>query len=161
MQVPSRRPKVIGQVSTIEWLPIRSDPRLTICFGTALGYLCVWRQTSEGTYDEIYARRVDWQELLSIEADKPTLDDVLFAFGTLSGHVAVWKYDNNGMLKPLFALRVGSTIPRRVAFSRTAVSKSKSKERTVVVFGAHDGMVHTINVKDGTVIETQEYRGPV
>jgi hypothetical protein len=31
----------------------------------------------------------------------------------------------------------------------------------VVVFGVHDGRVHTINVEDGRVIETQEYRGPV
>jgi hypothetical protein len=148
-------------VSAIEWLPIRNDPRLTICFGTALGYLCVWRQSSKGKYDEIYAYRVDWLEILSIEADKPTLNDVLFAFGTLGGHVAVWKYDNNGMLSPSFAVRVGSTIPRRVAFSRTAVSKSRSKEKIVVVFGVHDGRVHTINVEDGRVIETQEYRGPV
>jgi hypothetical protein len=127
-------------VTAIEWLPIRNDPRLTICFGTALGYMCIWHQTSKGAYDELYAEIVgDGKEVLSIEADKPTLDDVLFAIGTLGGHVALWNFDNNGMIRPIFGLRLGCTIPRKVAFSHTTVALSKVK--TIVVFGMYDGKV--------------------
>jgi hypothetical protein len=102
--------------------------------------MCIWRQTSKGAYDEVYGERVgDGKEILSIEADKPTVDDVLFAIGTLGGHVALWNYDNNGLLRPMFGVSVGCTIPRKVAFSYTTVSKSKVK--TMVVFGFYDGRV--------------------
>jgi hypothetical protein len=127
-------------VTAIEWLPIRHDRLLTICFGTALGYVCVWRQTSKGTYGKLYAEPVvDEKEVISIEADKPTLDDILFAIGTLGGHVALWNFDNNGMIRPIFGLHLGCTIPRKVAFSHTTVALSKVK--TIVVFGMYDGKV--------------------
>jgi hypothetical protein len=126
-------------VTAIEWLPIRNDPRLTICFGTALGYVCVWRQTSEGAYSQLYAEPVgDGKEVISIEADKTTLDDTIFAIGTLGGHVALWRYDNNGM-HPVFSLSIGYTTPRKVAFSYTTVALSGVK--TIMAFGMYDGKV--------------------
>jgi hypothetical protein len=127
-------------VTAIEWLPIRNDSRLTVCFGTALGYMCIWRQTLKGAYDELYVERVgDGKEILSIEADKPSLDDILFTIGTLGGHVALWRFDNNGLIQPIFGLNLGVTIPRKVAFSHTTVASSKVK--TIVVFGMYDGKV--------------------
>jgi hypothetical protein len=129
--------KVLGQVTAIEWLPI--DPLLTICIGSALGYVGVWRQTSKGAYGDLYAEPVvDGKEVISITADKPTLDGVLFAIGTLGGHVALWRFDNNGM-HPIFSLSIGYTIPRKVAFSYTTVALSTV--RTMVVFGMYDGKV--------------------
>lgn len=144
IQTPSKRPKVLGQVTAVQWLAIRNDPCLTVCFGTALGYLCFWRQDSKGMYEELATERIgDAKEILSIEVDKPTLTDIRFAIGSLCGHVQLWKYDSNGLLSNIFAVTIGNTVPRKVAFSQTIVS-SKSKVKTITVYGFYDGQMYVL-----------------
>src|ERR1700735_3303889 len=80
IRTPPKRPKVLGQVTAIQWLGIRNDARLTVCFCTALGYLCIWRQGAKEGYEEIVTQRIGGgKEILSIEADKLALNDVRFA----------------------------------------------------------------------------------
>jgi len=141
IQTPPRRPKILGQVTAIEWLSIRNNPRTTVCFGTTLGHLTLWRQNSKGSYEELFTQRLgEGKEIMSIEADKPTLDNVHFALGTLCGQVQLWRYDSNGMLSSTFAVSIGNTVPRAVTFSQTTAS-SKSKVKTVTVFGCFDGQM--------------------
>jgi hypothetical protein len=178
IQTPPKRPKQLGQVTAVRWLSIRNDPRLIVCFGTTLGCLCLWRQSSKDVYEEIAIETIGGgKEILTIEADKPTLNDVRFAIGTWCGHVQVWKYDSSGSLSNIFAVTIGKTVPRKVVFSQTASSKSKGK--TVVAYGYSDGQMyvcfdespalltktphprHTLNIDNGTVIETHRYCRPV
>jgi len=77
---------------------------------------------------------------LSIEADKPTPNEVRFIVGSLCGHVQLWKYEN-GSLENIFAITIGTTIPRKVAFTPMAAS-SKSKARTITVYGLYDGQMY-------------------
>jgi len=142
VKTPPKRPKVLGQVTVVQWLAIRNDPRLIVCFGTTLGYLCFWRQDSEGDYEEFATERIgDGKEILSIEGDKPTLKDVRFVVGSLCGQVQLWKCDNNGNLSTIFAVTIGCTVPRKVAFSQMT-TPPKSKAKTITVYGFYDGQMY-------------------
>ena len=128
-------------MTAVEWLGIRNDPQLTVCFGTALGYLSIWRQGSKEVYEEVSTTKIGGgKEILSIEADKPTPNEVRFIVGSLCGHVQLWKYEN-GSLENIFAITIGTTIPRKVAFTPMAAS-SKSKARTITVYGLYDGQMY-------------------
>lgn len=113
---------------------------MTICFGTTLGYLCLWRLTPNGVIDELLETRIGGgKEILSIQGDKPTINDIHFAVGTGIGHIQLWKYDNNGLVATVWAVSVGATIPRKVAFSHMMIAGTEIK--TVVAFGNRDGQV--------------------
>lgn len=119
----------------------RNDPHLTVCFGTTLGLLSIWRQGSKDVYEEVATTKVGkGQEILSIQADKPTLNDVRFVVGSLCGQVQLWKYDNTGSLENTFAVTIGTTIPRKVAFTPMTVS-SKSKAK-IMAYGLYDGQMY-------------------
>ena len=135
---------MLGQVTAVQWLAIRNETRLTICFGTTLGHLSFWRQRSNGEYEELFSEQIgDRKEILSIEADKPTLDYVLFAVGTLCGQVQLWKLDNHAVLWAIFSVSVGDMVPRKVTISQST-TVTKSKVKTVTAFGFYDGQMYVV-----------------
>jgi hypothetical protein len=112
-----------------------NDQYETLCFGTGLGYLVVWRQDEGGRFAEILAKRLgQGREILGIAMDTPMKDHVRFAVGTRCGSIQLWKYDHNGMVNLLKAVAVGETIPRNVAFA--------SNDNTLRVFGFYDGYMY-------------------
>src|SRR5262245_46783097 len=138
---PPRRQRVVGKETTIELLTIRNNPCPTLCFVTALGYLGFWRQCSKEVFEELTTRKIGGgKEILSIETDKPTASEVLFAVGSLCGQVQLWRFDSNGPSN-IYAVTIGTTVPRKVAFSQTMAS-SKSRVKAVIVYGFYDGLMY-------------------
>lgn len=100
-----------------------------------MGYLIVWRQESGGRFAELLVKRLgQGREILDITTDTPAKDYIRFVVGTRCGSVQLWKYDSNGLLNVLKAVKIGETIPRKVAFV--------SKDKTILVFGFYDGCMY-------------------
>jgi hypothetical protein len=121
-----------GPVSCVKWLTGPYDQYETLCFGTALGYLIVWRQEKSGRFVELFATRLGrGEEILDITVDTPMTNFVRFAVGARCGSVQLWKYSSDGQLNALKATKIGETIPRKVSFT--------AKENIIHVFGLYDG----------------------
>jgi hypothetical protein len=116
----------------VRWLTSPYDQYETLCFGTALGYIVVWRQEGNGRFVEITGTRVGGgKEILDITVDTPMKDHMRFVVGARCGSVQLWKYDCHGSLTALKAVVIGRTIPRKVTFT--------SRANIIRVFGFYNG----------------------
>jgi WD40 repeat protein len=134
LATPPQKQHVYGPVTCIKWLTTPYDRYETICYGTVLGYLVFWRQTSRGGFQERWAERIgEGKEILDISTDEPTKEHVHLAIGARCGSVQVWRYDSIGMLSIIFSVKIGETIPRKVVFT--------SEDKYVRVFGFYNGQM--------------------
>ena len=107
----------------------------TLCFGTGLGFLIFWRQVAGGRFAEIFHICLgEGKEILDITLDKGNEDHVRFAVGTRCGTIQIWRYDYDGVPENLKAVKIGTTIPRKVAFAYN--------NNIVWVFGFYDGRLY-------------------
>ena len=95
----------------------------------------------------------------------PNKHYIRFAVGTRCGDIQIWTYDNDGIPNVLLSVKIGATIPRKVAFGYD--------DDFVRVFGFYDGFMyvhnthrkgsdeiwirHTVDIETGKVLETISY----
>ncbi|KAG2335430.1 WD40 repeat-like protein, partial [Suillus weaverae] len=137
------------------WITRQEATRETLCYGTGLGFICIWQQQGQGLEDfnaKVSRRIGTGKEIMCLTYDH-TGDDTRIASGTRDKRVQVWTYDFKGPLVPVFSIELSTTIPRSVNFNRTA-------SRNLLVFGMYDGEIHTLRGSDGVVIATNK-AGPM
>lgn len=132
-----------GIVSTVAWLsdPTGGDAHETLCFGTQLGWIAIWKQgegvTShsqrlQARFAEVSAECVsDGAEIMSLAADTEDKDHYRLALGTQSMVVQTWIIKNK-CLSCIFSIKLENTIPKTVMFRGNA-------NHDLLVFGMIDG----------------------
>ncbi|KAF8881266.1 WD40-repeat-containing domain protein [Infundibulicybe gibba] len=139
-----------GPVCRMVWAQNREDKEDVLCFGTGLGYLVFWRQGPRVEhFEEFSANRIGTgQEITDLAWDTSDDEKIRLAVGTRVGIVQVWTFDFRKGLQNIFSICLEPTVPKTVGF----VGKD------IHVFGAYDGLWHSLRGKDGVVSWTRNLR---
>ncbi|TDL19963.1 WD40 repeat-like protein [Rickenella mellea] len=138
-----------GQVSCTAWLTRRDDAQETLCCGTGLGFLKVWRQTSPAeNFIETFDQRIGTgAEIVSMSTDASHDTDTRVALGTRDHVVQVFTADNKGILHSVFSIRLDTSIPIAVGFADNTA-------KDVYAFGLHNGQLHVLRGDNGQLQST-------
>ncbi|KAF9259942.1 hypothetical protein L218DRAFT_817618, partial [Marasmius fiardii PR-910] len=124
-----------GATLAITWITCSNDPNDRITFGTAQGFLCIWRRTrGEEEFQEIFCSQlaggVDGQEISAI------------AYNTKSNQLAMRPTN-------IKSVKVAQHYPQAVAFGQTAALGPE-----IWFFGRDNSEIHILD-KVGKVIKTK------
>jgi WD40 repeat protein len=130
---PSQMRNPRDPVTCAVWLTGKNDVQETLCCGTGLGYLIIWKQRPNTTteFDEILSRRIgSGQEIMHITCDtRDTSGGTRFITGTRDKRVQVWSLDSRHQFSNVFSIELSTTVPRASFFHGT----------DVIVCGMYDG----------------------
>ena len=154
IEVPSsvRQHAFRDPVSAAMWTTRKDDTSQTICFGTGLGYLIFWRQSTKSNvvrsavtriggllmssqiqFEELLVKRVGTGcEITCMTCDTTAAAGVRIATGTRERQVICWTFQNN-ILVPLFSIQLSTTVPKGIAFVYG--------QKDVYVWGMYDGQM--------------------
>ena len=154
VEVPSsvRQHAFRDPVSAAMWITRKDDTSQTLCFGTGLGYLIFWRQSTKSNVVRITVTRMrnlltplqmQFEELLvkrvgtgckitCMACDTMAATGVRIATGTHGHQVICWTFHNN-VLVPVFSIQLSTTIPKGIAFVYG--------QKDVYVWGMYDGQM--------------------
>ncbi|KAI0640274.1 hypothetical protein C8Q77DRAFT_1153148 [Trametes polyzona] len=133
LSTPAYRSSV-GPTSKLLWITAPASDRHTLCYGTGLGYLCIWMENSHrGVFSELCSKRLgDGGEITALASVHNKTADTRIAVGTRTFIIQVYQYNGRDDLLPIFSAR------------------------DVHVFGLHDGAMHTVGGKDGKILQTKQ-----
>ncbi|KAH7917252.1 WD40 repeat-like protein, partial [Leucogyrophana mollusca] len=146
---PQQRHAHADPVSCTAWITRRDELRETLCYGTALGNLVIWRQQSRSkeVFEEVLTIKVGTgKEILCVSCDTSVPMGVRIATGTRDARVLVWSFDSRERIHSVFSVQLDNTIPKGIAFSKDT--------KDIFVFGLYNGYVHTMRGADGKILET-------
>ncbi|TFK59710.1 WD40 repeat-like protein [Pluteus cervinus] len=139
-----------GIATTLAW---SSESRLgeTLCFGTQLGFLVIWREdTSEG-FKEVFSRKIGSGAEIVCLATDTTSPLTKIAAGMRDRGITVWTIDDQNNVENIFSVRLNTTMAATLAFHPS--------EHSLLVFGLEDRKVHSLDTADGQVIRSFEASG--
>jgi WD domain, G-beta repeat. len=141
------------------WVKRRDDLHNILAFGTALGYLVLWRQTvcttsekvfvadqsqDHDIFEECYSRRVaHGQELTCLSWDSSNEVTLRLASGTRDQCIQLWSF-NGKELHSIWSIQLTSTVPKTIGFS-------ENPGADLYVFGIYNGQWHILAGEDGSV----------
>ena len=139
-------------VSAAMWITQKDNTSQTLCFGTGLGYLIFWRQSTKSNVVRITVTRMrnlltplqmQFKELLvkkvgtgckitCMTCNMMTATGVRIATSTRGHQVICWTFHNN-VLVPVFSIQLSTTIPKGIAFVYG--------QKDIYVWGMYDGQM--------------------
>jgi hypothetical protein len=115
----------------VAWLTRKDDIQETLCGGTGLGYVILWRQRADATteFDEVWSRRIcGGHEIMHLTCE--TFDtNTRIVTATRNKGVQLWSLDSKYHLSNIFSVELPTTVPRTLCFHGG----------DIVVFGMYDG----------------------
>ncbi|KIN98781.1 hypothetical protein M404DRAFT_156911 [Pisolithus tinctorius Marx 270] len=136
-----RSPK--DPITTITWLAQNDSIQETLCCGTGLGYLLIWRQRPHTVveFKEVVARRISGgHEIMAIASDAGNSTGTHIVVMTRDKRVQTWTIDSRNRLSNVFSVELTTSIPHAVYL----------RGCDIIVFGMYDG-----DINNGMVIETR------
>ncbi|KAG9308196.1 hypothetical protein JVU11DRAFT_12292 [Chiua virens] len=112
------------------WLSGNNQIHETLCCGTGLGYLMLWRQRSDAASEfDVSSRRIGTgQEIMSISQYNVDGSTRLIT-GTRDKRAQLWALDSKLNITSIFSVELPTSIPRALYFLGS----------DIVVFGMYDG----------------------
>ncbi|PIL35886.1 hypothetical protein GSI_01546 [Ganoderma sinense ZZ0214-1] len=141
--------ETLGPVTRVLWVGGSDAVYPTLCYGTGLGYLCLWNQGARSDrFIEVFEKRLaDGVEITALGCANGNGTDVHIAVGTRKCVIQVFQYDGRGDVSPIFSIRLERVVPSALEFT--------SDLRDVLVFGMYDGAMYTLGSNSGKVIKSK------
>ncbi|KAG6326543.1 hypothetical protein ID866_12546 [Astraeus odoratus] len=119
LEKPMQIQSIHDPITTVLWVTCKGDLQDTLCCGTGLSHLIVWRQRPNMVieFDEIVSRHIgNGQEIMAISSDMESVAGVRIAVGTHNKQVQVWALDAGNQLSNIFSIELSTTMPWAVHF---------------------------------------------
>ncbi|KAG6326320.1 hypothetical protein ID866_12769 [Astraeus odoratus] len=119
LEKPMQIQSIHNPITTILWVTHKGDLQETLCCGTGLSHLIVWRQRPNTVieFDEIVSRHIgNGQEIMAISSDTESVMGVHIAVGTRDKRVQVWALNAGNQLSNIFSIELSTTMLRAVHF---------------------------------------------
>lgn len=119
-------------ITAIAWLAPNDGIQETLCCGTALGYLVIWRQRLNTVveFEEVVSRRISGgHEIMAITSDVGNGTGNRIVVATQDRRVQAWTLDSRNRFSSTFSVQLKTSIPRAVY----------THGCDVIVFGMYDG----------------------
>ena len=168
VEVPSsvRQHAFHDPVSAAMWITQKDDTSQTLCFGTGLGYLIFWHQSTKSNpvriivatmrnlmmplqmqFKELVMKRVGTGcEITCMTCDMTVETGVRIATGTRECQVICWTFHNN-ILVPTFSIQLSTMAPKGIAFMY--------EQKDVYIWGMYDGQMWATDLTD--ILVPNEY----
>ncbi|KAI6009779.1 WD40-repeat-containing domain protein [Pisolithus microcarpus] len=135
-------------IMAIAWLVPNDGIQETLCCGTALGYLVIWRQRLNTVveFEEVMSRRISGgHEIMAITSDVGNGTGNRIVVATQDRRVQAWTLDSRNRFSSTFSVQLKTSIPRAVY----------THGCDVIVFRMYNGDIHILRSDDRMVIETR------
>jgi hypothetical protein len=167
--LPTQSQGVLGPATRMMWIQQRDPSKEILCYGTALGYLGLWRHAEQQRFEALSTRRIaTGTEIMALAFDASSVDSIRIALGTRDRVVQVHRLDR-GQLLTVFSIQLNGTVPGDIAFV--------DNTRDLHVFGTYDGLMcelsyfvpyiltvfasHILKADDGKIITTHDTGKPM
>ncbi|KAF4611804.1 hypothetical protein D9613_004487 [Agrocybe pediades] len=141
-----------GPTTALAWIRREDEPEDGLVYGTASGMIACWREVSGSNrmtaYKESYsARLANPSEITAIAFDSASNR---LAVSNRNLVVSLFRVGPKLDLYPIFTVVLKDHVPKALAFSQSG------EVRAVYTFGLYDGVIYTLNGKDGKVEDQQQ-----
>lgn len=144
-----------GPVTCTLWVTRRNDKHEMLVFGTLMGYIVVWSQTSQVTtlrmtwvyrtdqllqseFNELADYRIGiGSQITCITDDQSGSDNRRLAIGARDKRIMVVELDSNGSMFHIFSVTMDRSVPSGLAFA-------DHEDCNLYVFGHYDGDVYVL-----------------
>ncbi|KAI6023549.1 WD40-repeat-containing domain protein, partial [Pisolithus microcarpus] len=133
-------------IMAIAWLVLNDGIQETLCCGTALGYLVIWRQRLNTVveFEEVVSRRISGgHEIMAITSDVGNGTGNRIIVATQDRRVQAWTLDSRNRFSSTFSVQLKTSIPRAVY----------THGCDVIVFGMYDGDMNDNVSRDHNILE--------
>jgi WD40 repeat protein len=117
-------------VTCLVWITRKDDVQETLCAGTGMGCIILWRQRADKTteFDKVWSRRIgSGQEIMTLTCETFEGNPRIIT-ATCDRRVQLWSLDSKYHQSNIFSVEVAPTVPWALCFCG----------EDVVIFGMYD-----------------------
>ena len=136
---PSQMRNPRDPVTCVAWLTRKDDIQETLCAGTGLGYIIIWRQHTDAVteFAEIWSRRIGTGvEIMHLTCEAIEANPRILT-ATCDKRIQLCSINSKHHLSNIFNIELASTVPWTVCFHGG----------DVMVFGMYDGEMQVKSVR--------------
>ncbi|KAF9555246.1 WD40 repeat-like protein [Agrocybe pediades] len=139
-----------GPTTALTWVRREDEPDDGLIYGTAGGLVVCWREivgtNHQTAYEESFcARMANPAEITALAFDSGANR---LAISNRNSVISLFRIGAKFDLHPVFSITIKNHIPKALAFTQAGDDKD------IYTFGLYDGIIYTLNGKDGKVEDT-------
>ncbi|KAJ7503891.1 WD40-repeat-containing domain protein [Mycena galericulata] len=143
-----------GSTTCMTWARREDESAEILFFGTQNGQLIGWKQAGAAGFEELHSvQLVNAGEVTGLAFDSASNRLIVCHRNSVVQSYAI---DRSITPQPIFSVVIENFVPKAIAFG-----DFKNNEQEIMVFGLHDGRIHTLRGSTGETVRTRQVGGMI